>query len=163
MINYTATPTNTTAHTFVHDDHSRGFSIEAVEMPPDHAALLDTVEDEIRESLINGETIPDIATRIIAHSRRELLSELLVKLLVVLADSDNLKLDVEILISAAGLPLRDESDSSIAQKFGILRQTFSARKKSLMKKLGLNPPPHSKSESACREYSLGNRRNGNIN
>lgn len=165
MIDYTVTPGACVGHTKVYDPDGRAMHIEAVQDAPDFCSLIDTVEDELKESLESGAqvNVKDLASLLVSRAKREMLGELLVRLLVLLSESDNVRLDIEVLISAAGLPIRDEPDSAIAARFGQSRQAFSARRKALMERLGLTPPPHSKSLRACEAYKHQNRRNGNLN
>jgi len=165
MIEYIATPSNTVGHTRVFAPDGRAMHIEAVQDAPDFCVLIDTVEDELKESLESGGdvNIKDLASSLVVRAKREMMGEILVRLLCVLSGSDNLALDVECLISAAGLKIRDEPDSAVAAKFAQSRQAFSARRKALMERLGLTPPPHSKSLRACETYKHQNRRNGNLN
>jgi hypothetical protein len=164
MIDYKVTPTGTVKSARVYGTDGKGFSIEAVQDAPDFSALIDTIEDELREGLANGTTIniKDLASSLVVRAKRDMLGELLIRLLCILSSTDNIQLDIEVLISAAGLAIRDVPDSAIAAKYGLMRQTFSARKKALMEKLGMNPPPHSKSLEACETYKDTNRRNGTI-
>ena len=164
MIEYTITPTETTARAKVYDPNGNGFSLEAVTSPPDFAALLDTVTDELLESMLSDRdiNIKDLATALVAKAKREIMGEVLMRLLCILGDSDNIQLDIECLISCVGSNLRDIPDSSVASKYSQSRQAFSARKKSLMRRLDLSPPPHSKSLRACETYKKLNRRNGII-
>jgi hypothetical protein len=165
MINYTVTPGASVGHTRVYSDDGKPCTIEAVSEAPDFCALLDTVEDELRESLESGAEVnfKDLASALVLRAKRDILGELLVRLLVLLSSSENVKYDIEVLISAAGLPIRDEPDSAIAARFGQSRQAFSARRKTLMERLGLTPPPHSKSLKACEAYKDLNRRNATLN
>lgn len=117
---------------------------------------VDSQADRLRELLESGKSLNDIAIKVINDAKREVMAEVLLKLLLLLSDSKDLKADIELLISASGLGIRTESDSKIAERLGISRQVFSARKQVLLKKLGLTPPAHSKSETACNEYKLTN-------
>ncbi|MDR3401117.1 MAG: hypothetical protein P4L99_01360 [Chthoniobacter sp.] len=165
MINYVSTPAAQTANTKIYNVDDSGFTLEAVSPAPDFAALIDTVEDQLQEAVEGSSSIPlkDVALNLINTARLELLSELLLKLLVIFKDSDNIQLDISCLISAAGLPLTDKSDSDIAKEFGVIRQTFSARKKALMHRLGLAPIMHSKSQQACDTYAMTNRKQSTLN
>lgn len=163
MIEEVSTVGKTESHVIVYRDKGEKV-IEGVEKAPNHADLIDSLEDEIREAIESGARIDfrEVASRLVNQSERAVMRQLLVRLLIVLGDSKNVRADIELLISCAGLSLRDIPDLEIAAKLGLTRQAFSARKKALMKKLDLAPPAHSKSLSACREYQLSNRKNGSI-
>jgi len=165
MIDYTVTPTETVKSARVYDNNGKGFHIEAVQDAPNFADLIDTIEDELRENLAAGRdvNIKDLASSLVVRAKRDMLGELLIRLLCILSESDNVQLDIEVLISAAGLKIRDEPDAAISARYGLMRQTFSARKKALMERLGMSPPPHSKSLEACETYKQTNRRNGKLN
>lgn len=156
MVKYVSTPTATTANARVYEgEHSH---LEAVEVP-DMASLIDTAEDRLAEAVSAGIPLREIALNLIQTTRLELLSELLLKLLLLFKDSDNVKLDSAILISAAGLPLESKSDTALAKEHGILKQTLSARKMALLKRLGLPTPAHGKSDAAKKTYALTNQSN----
>jgi len=164
MIDYVTTPAATSGNAKVYDGE-KAFHYDAISNAPDFATLIDSFEDRIRQELADGGNIDfkDLAINFLNQSKRELLAELLVKLLALLRDSTDIRLDLEILLSCTDLKLSDEPDSAIAQRHGILRQTYSARKRALLVKLNLPPPAHSKSETACKTYQLTNRKNGTIN
>ncbi len=160
MINYVTTPSNSAAHCRIYDENGDGYHIEAVESPPDFPDIIDTFEDRLNQAIQDGTecNIRDLAVALFNEQKRELLCELLVKLLALLVDSKDIKLDLNILIAASDLKLVSANDSAVAKSFGISRQTFSARKRALLKKLGMNPPQHSKSAAASEVYKLTNRK-----
>lgn len=153
-----------TSVVYVRDNNDKNYTVDSVVPPPDFAGIMDTVEQQLAEA-IESDTQPnlrDLALNLIGRAKREIMADVLVKLLVLFSESDNVKLDTEVLIAASGLPLRDVPDSEIAKSFGMTRQAFGARKKALMKKLDLAPPLHSKSLAACAEYTLTNRKNAQL-
>jgi hypothetical protein len=158
MINYVTTPASSSSHCRIYDESGEGFDIEAIEQPPDFADVIDTFEDRLREASEAECNFKDLAISIFNEQKRQLLCELLVKLLALLIDSDDIKLDLNILIAASDLKIVTQNDSAIAKSFGISRQCFSARKRTLLKKLGMNAPQHSKSATASEVYKLTNRK-----
>ena len=96
---------------------------------------------------------------IVCEAKRQAAAEVLLRLLDILGNSRHIKLDIEVLISSAGLGLRNVSDSAVAKSLNVSRAVFSARKIVLMNKLQINPPAHSKSLAARETYKLTNRSN----
>jgi len=155
-----ATPAKTQATARVYSPDGQGYSIEGTSEAPDMAAIIDLTIEEIQEQLNSQNPVPlkDIVLHLINTSRMELMGELLIRLLSIFSKSENIRLDIACLISAASLPLESRSDSAVAeQDFHISRQAFSARRKVLMKRLNLQPIMQSKSAEACRTYSLTNK------
>jgi hypothetical protein len=160
MVNKVNGVSGQSAHVTIFDSQGKG-SVEGVEYV-DYSEACDSLEDKLRQRLADGGDIRDIVIEHFGEVKRQLLAEILVQLLSTLLDSSDIKLDLEILVSAAGIGLREQPDSVIAQRFGMIRQTFSARKKALLKKLNLTPPAHSKSKTACNVYKITNRKNGTL-
>lgn len=159
MISYIPTVCAETQNAKVYDEKGTGFTIEAV-TTPNMGDIIDSLEDNLEQAIAENIPLKDIVLDLINTTRIELLSELLLKLLVILKDSDHIRRDISILVSIAGLPIETRPDSQVAKEdFNMTRQTYSARKKQLEKKLNLKPSPASKSEKACNSYKLGNRRN----
>jgi len=131
---------------------------------PDMAGEIDSLEDILRERLAEGApidgVIEDIMSEQLAERRREIYAEMLLKILLRIADSSNPKLDIEDLIAASGLPLRQGiSHTEIAKKHGITRACFSARVKAMLKTLNLITPRACKAPDTKETYKLSNRRN----
>ena len=139
-------------------------TMDAVTAAPDFAEMLDSIEDRLREAIQSDRNVNlrDLAQNLVALSKRKLMGDILIQLLDLFGSSSNVKLDVEILIAASGLPLRDIPDCEVAKLHGLTRQAFSARKRALLKRLNMASPMHSKSEKAISEYRLTNRRNKNL-
>lgn len=121
--------------------------------------LIDTLTDNLRDAVANGKPLRDVSLALVSEARRQASGEILLRLLDILGNSKNVRLDIEVLISSAGLGLRDCSDSSIAKSLNVSRAVFSARKIVLMDKLQITPPAHSKSLAAREVYKLTNRSN----
>lgn len=122
----------------------------------------DSIEDIIKERILNNEKIEDVIESItnnaIEAGKRQYYKTILMKILTLIADSKNPALDVEVLIAATGIPLRGGvSHSTIAAKFGITRAAFSARVKKTLKKLDLPNPRACKNEKASATYRLTNK------
>jgi hypothetical protein len=163
MINYHTTPAGETANARVYDERGQGYSIQAVEVS-DMATAIDSLTDTLEEAIAANIPLKDIVLNLINTTRLELLSELLLKLLVILKDSDHIKRDIALLISVSGLPIESRPDSQVAKEdFNMTRQTYSARKKQIEKKLYLSPAPYAKTRHACENYARTNRKNSNLN
>jgi hypothetical protein len=163
MINYTYFPDSSGANARVYDERGQGYSLESVEIP-NMASQIDTLEESIEEAIASNVPLKDIVLNLINTTRLELLSELLLKLLVILKDSDHFKRDIALLISVSGLPMETRFDSQVAKEdFNMTRQTYSARKKQIEKKLNLGPAPYAKTRHACENYARTNRKNSNLN
>jgi len=122
----------------------------------------DSIEDEIKERFTSGESITEIMQDLIKveleAKKREYYNSVLVKILSLIADSKNPQLDIEVLIAASGLTLREGvSHSSIAAKYGITRAAFSARLRKVIDDLGLSNPRACKSLESIKEYKLTNK------
>lgn len=134
---------------------------------PDFTTL-DTAEEIIKERLQKNEPIEDVLREVVENAveeeRREIMAEVLLKILMIIKDSNNPLLEVEVLIEAAGLPLREgKTQSEIAASHGITRAAFSARVQKMLKKFNLNPPRTCKRVSTKDTYRLTNVRKQRIN
>jgi hypothetical protein len=160
MITHVTTPATSASHCRVFNEHGDGFEVEGVQEAPDFSEIIDSFSDRLQQAIQDGTecNIRDLSVALFNEKKRELLCELLVKLLALLIDSKDIKLDLNILIAASDLKIVSANDSAVAKSFGISRQTFSARKRALLKKLGMNPPQHSKSAAASEVYKLTNRK-----
>lgn len=135
-------------------------AIEVYQDAPDLAAEIDSLEDILRERLSEGIPIGDILIDLLSEQRREMFQELMIKVLVLVGDSTNPALEIETLIAASGLPLREGvSNSAIASKFGLTRAAFSVRVQNMIKRLGIKRPRTLKREATLDNYKLSNRRN----
>jgi hypothetical protein len=124
------------------------------------ADIIDSLEDQLREAR-KDENLRDLIHDMVENSRCKLMAEILLKLICLLGDADDIRLQLEVLISASGLSLRNEADSAIAARFGLTRAAFSARKRTVMRELGLQNLS-SKSPAACATYRLTNRKNSSF-
>lgn len=155
-----AEPTN---RKIVYDGKSETFDI--VSPAPDMAAELDSLEDIIRERLSLNQPIDDILRDLleeqVEEERGKIFSEVLIKILLLIANSTNPKLEIEVLIQAANLSSLREglSHRYIAEELcGVSRQVFSARVQKVIKELNLKNPRACKSEEAKDKYRRGNQR-----
>jgi hypothetical protein len=139
-----------------HED--RAGQIEPIQYP-DFSAL-DSLTDRIRDMISEGKDIEELAAEILEGNRMALLSELLVKFLFILRGSNDLKRDILILSSLAGLDeCEGKSKAEIARSLGLSRQNYCARENAILAKLGMEiTRPRDKTEKSVNEYRAKNAR-----
>ncbi len=90
---------------------------------------------------------------------RALAREAVSRLLVILIESGNLRMDADCLAFVCGICFRQgKSGTDLAKKHGVSRAAFSKRAVELSERLGIVPSSNMKREEAREQYRLTNRR-----